>query len=92
MLSQSVVEAPFVSILQTMQTMQKAHKRFREKRGNFREFVQRHFKSAQSSKALTRVKIRSLESIKGQAFKIELLLETLSVIMRRQGKMDHHLV
>ena len=41
---------------------------------------------------LTRVEIRSLEVIKGQTFKIDILFETLSVIMRRWVKMDHHLV
>ena len=41
---------------------------------------------------LTPVEIRSLEVVKGQTVKIEVLIEALSVMMLRWGKMDHRLV
>ena len=41
---------------------------------------------------LTPVEIRSMEVVWGQTFKIEVLFETLSLIMRRWGNTDHRLV
>ena len=63
---------------------------FREQRGEISEIRRNAFR--RHSIVLTVVEIRSVEVIKGQTFKIEVLFEALSVIMRRWGKMDHRLI
>ena len=88
MLNQSVVGATFVSILQTLYLANGSqHSR---KTGNFWGILAKAFRKR--SAVLTRVDIRSLEVIKGQTVKIEVLCKSLSVIMRRRGKMDQRLV
>ena len=89
MLNQSVVVTPFVSILQMMH-MANGSQNFSRKTGKFSEVCAKAFRKC--SVVLSRVEIRSLKVSKGQTFKIEVLFEALSVILRRWGKMDHSLV
>ena len=85
-LSQSALGAPFVSMLQTMY-LANVSQNFSRKRGKFSGIRAKAFRKR--SVILTPVEIRSLEVV---FFKIEVLFEALSVIMRRWGKTDHLLV
>ena len=89
MLNQSVVGTPFVSILQTMY-LANGSQNFSRKTGKI--FGNSYKGLRQRLVVLARVEIRLLEVSKGQTFKIEVLFESLCVIMRRWGKMDHRLV
>ena len=88
MVNQSVVGAPFISMLQTMH-LANGSQNF-EKNGNFSGIRAKAFRKR--SVLLTRVEIRSLEIIIGETFKIEILFESLRGIMRRWGNIDHRLV
>ena len=76
MLNQLVVGAPFVNILQTMY-LPNSSKILRKKRGKFSGIRAKTFRKR--SDVLTRVEIRSLQVIKGQTFKIEVLLKSLII-------------
>ena len=91
MLNQSVVGTPFVSILQTMYLANGSQNFSRKNGENFFSGI-RTKAFRQRLVVLARVEIRLLEVSKGQTFKIEVLFESLCVIMRRWGKMDHRLV
>ena len=70
MLNQSVVGAPFVSIIQTMYLANGSENFSRKKkRGKFSGIRAKAFRKR--SVVMTPVEIRSLEVVKGQTFKIE---------------------
>ena len=89
MLKQSIVGGPFVSILRTMYLANDSQN-FSRKTRTFSGIRAKAFRKR--SVVLTPVEISSLEVVKGQNVKIEVLFESLSVIMRRWGRMDHRLV
>ena len=80
MLNQSVLGAPFVSTLQRMYLANGSQNVSRK----MRKFSGSRAKAFQKRPVvLARVEIRSLEVIKGETCKIEVLFESLSVILRR---------